>query len=269
MWLVLSAIKVLIKLCPKSHNTQVSEHSGSRGWTDESRQANEQSSICGWLCDTCWPSCGPVQSHVSVYRSNVAGRSTRPCVKCVFHNDCQNTVVGNGNRACYWHMHNTWTHLLLILILPSHANVSETFVLCYPESKHQLSDISHGCNIFAFTLVSDVYFSVFRGPPCLSSTNLCSHRVQHCAFHGHRWTVKYFDSQKHWMRTSVLRDVFFIPLRQQGPLLNILRKAIFPVYLPTSTLWQLSFDLRFPLLVSLESDLERADTCEFLFPSYT
>lgn len=78
--------------------------------------------------------------------------------------------------------------------------------------------------------------SVFRGPSCLHSTNLCSQESSAAAFKATtRRDVKYFDSPNHWMM-AVLLDVFPISLRQSGFFLNILR--IFPVYLPSLWLCQ-------------------------------
>lgn len=41
-------------------------------------------------------------------------------------------------------------------------------------------------------------------------------RPRPCTSCGHRAAAKNFHSEKHWMRTGVLRDVFLIPLRQSG-----------------------------------------------------
>lgn len=55
-------------------------------------------------------------------------------------------------------------HFTLFLYFPPHIQISQTHY-CTSESKHQLSDISHGRNIFALTLVRDVYCPVCSEAP--------------------------------------------------------------------------------------------------------
>lgn len=129
------------------------------------------------------------------------------------------------------------------LIYSSHSNLSYTLglFLLHSERKHQLAVISHDWNIFALTLVRDANSPVLSEGPLAYIPRISSQRAQRRRTRGQRRVVKYFSSQKRWMRAGVLGDVFPISLRQSGFLSQTYSgKCIFSVYLPTSMLCQLS-----------------------------
>lgn len=140
------------------------------------------------------------------------------CEICtVSDKNCQNTVVGITPAA------STCTHVHVyfppFLISSSCKNLSYTLGLLLLHVWMQTSVSWH------FTWLEHLCFNiskrcklpcVFRRPSRLHSANLTSQRGQCCRTHGHRWVVKYFNSEKCWMRTGVLWDVFLISPRQSG-----------------------------------------------------
>lgn len=151
-------------------------------------------------------------------------------MKYVFHENWRDP------RPLLAHAH---THVTLSLpsLSASHTNLSDTIRFLPQHFWKQTSVSWHltWLEYLCFTLVRGSNFScVLRGPSRLHTTDLRSQRVQRCTSRGHRLTVKYFGSQKRWMRTGVLWDVFLVSLRHSGSRPNILRKTFFFSCLPAN-----------------------------------
>lgn len=106
----------------------------------------------------------------------------------------------------------------------THKSLGKYSGRCYYTSEKQRSVIQHltWLEYLCFNISKRCNPCVLRGPSRLHTTNHRSQRVQRCRSRGHRLTVKYFDSQKSWIRTGVLGAVFLISLRQSVSPLSIL-----------------------------------------------